>query len=205
MKKSFSRPESYHHGHLRKALLDAAEAILKRDGLQALSLRACAREAGVSHAAPAHHFPNLAALLSELAAVGYERLAASLRKAMAGKNAEAIEAGRAYVRFAENNREMFFLMSDPSRLDAKNSVLSAARRDALIALAAAGSISIEEPTLQQLGEVTRNWAVVHGFSMLTLTGRLGSLLRMAPPGTTMMDLLESTLSSSRAGNGRKRR
>lgn len=195
MKKSAKRPASYHHGDLRKALLRSAEAILRRDGLAALTLRASAREAGVSHAAPAHHFPNLAALLSELAAAGYERLAASIRKALEGENAAA--AGRAYVRFALENREMFLLMADPGRLDAKNPVLAGARRDALLALAATGSVAAEAPTLEQLGEITGNWALVHGFSMLMLTGRLDGLLRMAPRGMDAMGLLDAVLSSGR--------
>ena len=54
-----SRAERYHHGDLQQALLTAAETVLGRDGLQGLTLRAVAREAGVSHAAPAHHFGHL--------------------------------------------------------------------------------------------------------------------------------------------------
>ena len=65
--------QPYHHGALRAALLNAAEAILERDGIAALTLRAAAREAGVSHAAPAHHFGSLSGLLSELAASGFVR------------------------------------------------------------------------------------------------------------------------------------
>src|SRR3981189_2455964 len=60
----------YHPGALRDALLEAAERVLERDGLQGLTLRAVAREAGVSHAAPTHHFGDLTGLLSELAAIG---------------------------------------------------------------------------------------------------------------------------------------
>jgi AcrR family transcriptional regulator len=63
----------YHHGALRDALLQAAEKLLERDGLPGLTLRAVAREAGVSHAAPTHHFGDLTGLLSELAAIGYTR------------------------------------------------------------------------------------------------------------------------------------
>ena len=59
----------YHHGDLREALLKAAERVLERDGLAGLTLRAVAREAGVSHAAPTHHFGDLTGLLSELAAI----------------------------------------------------------------------------------------------------------------------------------------
>src|SRR5262247_2189594 len=63
----------YHHGALRDALLQAAEKVLERDGLPGLTLRAVAREAGVSHAAPTHHFGDLTGLLSELAATGYRQ------------------------------------------------------------------------------------------------------------------------------------
>src|SRR5580693_4888133 len=63
----------YHHGGLHAALLEAAERILERDGLPGLTLRAVAREAGVSHAAPTHHFGDLSGLLSELAAIGFRQ------------------------------------------------------------------------------------------------------------------------------------
>src|SRR5258708_26387477 len=61
----------YHHGDLHEALLQAAERVLERDGIAGLTLRAVAREAGVSHAAPTHHFGDLTGLLSELAAIGF--------------------------------------------------------------------------------------------------------------------------------------
>src|SRR3954469_21951019 len=73
----------YHHGALRDALLTAAETVLERDGLQGLTLRAVAREAGVSHAAPTHHFGDLTGLLSELAAIGFRRFGAAMRSAAA--------------------------------------------------------------------------------------------------------------------------
>ena len=71
-----SRP--YHHGSLPTTLLEAAERVLRRDGLPGLTLRAIAREAGVSHTAPKHHFGDTAAILSELAAIGHLRLAAEM-------------------------------------------------------------------------------------------------------------------------------
>src|SRR5215471_18022333 len=67
----------YHHGALREAMLEAAERILERDGIAGLTLRAAAREAGVSHAAPKNHFGDLRGLLSELAAVGFARFGAA--------------------------------------------------------------------------------------------------------------------------------
>ena len=70
-----SRPKigAYHHGDLRKALLVAAEAELVEKGLEGFTLRCCAKRAGVSHAAPAHHFKDANALLTALATEGYER------------------------------------------------------------------------------------------------------------------------------------
>src|SRR3954468_24917195 len=71
----------YHHGALHAALLKAAETVLERDGLAGLTLRAVAREAGVSHAAPAHHFGDLTGLLSELAAIGFRQFNAAMAAA----------------------------------------------------------------------------------------------------------------------------
>jgi hypothetical protein len=68
-----SEEAPYHHGALRDALLLAAERVLERDGLAGLTLRAVAREAGVSHAAPTHHFGDLTGLVSELAAIGFRQ------------------------------------------------------------------------------------------------------------------------------------
>src|SRR3954451_17695111 len=68
----------YHHGALREALLEAAERVLERDGLSGLTLRAVAREAGVSHAAPSHHFGDLTGLVSELAAIGFRQFNAAM-------------------------------------------------------------------------------------------------------------------------------
>src|SRR6201999_3726077 len=74
----------YHHGALHEALLKAAEAVLERDGLQGLTLRAVAREAGVSHAAPTHHFGDLTGLVSELAAIGFRQFNAAMAAAGLG-------------------------------------------------------------------------------------------------------------------------
>src|SRR4051794_8394078 len=68
----------YHHGALREALLKAAERVLERDGLAGLTLRAVAREAGVSHAAPTHHFGDLTGLVSELPAIGFRQFNAAM-------------------------------------------------------------------------------------------------------------------------------
>src|SRR5437899_12802463 len=80
-----SEATPYHHGALHDALLEAAERVLERDGLSGLTLRAVAREAGVSHAAPTHHFGDLTGLRSELAAIGYRMFNAAM---VAANNSE---------------------------------------------------------------------------------------------------------------------
>src|SRR6266496_4233805 len=85
----------YHHGDLPRALAEAGPA--------AVSLRDLARRAGVSHAAPAHHFGDKAGLLTAVAADGFERLAAALQAADA-ETGRFIDIGAAYVRFAVEQR-----------------------------------------------------------------------------------------------------
>ncbi len=104
----------YHHGNLRPALIAQAERTLREQGLEALSLRELARQAGVSHAAPRRHFANRHALLDALAESGWARLGAEVRAAAdrAGHEYEARlrAAGRAYVRFATRDAALLELM-----------------------------------------------------------------------------------------------
>src|SRR6266480_4541178 len=73
-------PESgYHHGDLQEALIAATEAILADHGAERFTLREAARRAGVSPAAPSHHFGNAPGLLTEVAIRGYDELAATLK------------------------------------------------------------------------------------------------------------------------------
>src|SRR4051812_7676834 len=94
----------YHHGDLRSAMLDAAQRLLETEGIEGLTLRAAARAAGVSHAAPKNHFGDLSGLLSELAALGFRQFTRELRAAMeilpAGSAEQRLDAmGCAYVGF----------------------------------------------------------------------------------------------------------
>src|SRR5271165_3936717 len=107
---------SYHHGDLRNALLDAARGILEEESLAALSLRAVARRAGVSHAAPYRHFPSHEALLAELAIEGFVELKDSLSKACpaGGPTDDRIaKIGAAYMRFVARRPALVRLMFGP--------------------------------------------------------------------------------------------
>lgn len=107
-----SRP--YHHGNLRTALLAQAERTIRERGVHELSLRALARDLGVSHGAPRRHFSDRQALLDALAESGFERLGAELRAAVdsAGEDFRArLEAtATAYVQFAIEDAELLELM-----------------------------------------------------------------------------------------------
>src|SRR6476469_7806989 len=100
----------YHHGALRDALLQAAEKLLERDGLPGLTLRAVAREAGVSHAAPTHHFGDLTGLLSELAAIGFRRFTEAMAAAGSTEAVplmKALARAKAYVAYAQARPGMY--------------------------------------------------------------------------------------------------
>jgi AcrR family transcriptional regulator len=190
----------YHHGALRDALLTAAERILERDGLPGLTLRAAAREAGVSHAAPTHHFGDLAGLLSDLAAIGFQRFAATLtqaadRAATAEGRLDAM--GRAYVAFARSFPGMFTLMFRSERLDpARPALQDAMKHSAAVLAGAVGAQRADAATaspLAQAAGAVRAWALVHGFAVLLLDGRLAAILSRLPRDVTVEKLLEAVL------------
>ena len=108
----------YHHGDLRRALVDAARRLLESEGPTALSLRAVAREAGVSPAAPYHHFKDKGELLDAVAHEGWEMLDEALARAKAGAPSlkeKMTELGVAYVCFARDNPALYRIMYDTAR------------------------------------------------------------------------------------------
>jgi AcrR family transcriptional regulator len=117
---SSTAPEArpYHHGDLSRALVEAARRILETDGPAALSLRAVAREAGVSPAAPYHHFKDKNELLEAVAHEGWTALDAALTKARQEAldgNEKMTGLGVAYVCFARDNPALYRVMYDRSR------------------------------------------------------------------------------------------
>src|SRR5262249_1737551 len=109
-----SPKQTYHHGDLKEALVAAGEAVLADRGLQGFTLRECARRAGVSHAAPKHHFGDVRGLLTEIAARGFthltRRLRTKLRAAGADLDAQFMATSEAYLGFAEAYPEHFRIM-----------------------------------------------------------------------------------------------
>ncbi|HOT83202.1 MAG TPA: helix-turn-helix domain-containing protein, partial [Candidatus Defluviicoccus seviourii] len=104
----------YHHGDLRTALIQAAENLLAERGLEHFSLREVARRAGVSPAAPKHHFRDTRALLTAIAVRAFDDLATRLEASAQGCPGDRVlrirAQGSAYVRFALDERARFDLM-----------------------------------------------------------------------------------------------
>jgi AcrR family transcriptional regulator len=191
----------YHHGDLHDALLGAAERVLERDGLAGLTLRAVAREAGVSHAAPTHHFGDLTGLLSELAAIGFRRFGAAM---IAARNSEihplmkGFASAKAYVAYARASPGMFSLMFRTERLDMSRPSLHEAASASFEGLATAvgAGRAGEELTLDQAAAIARAWSLVHGFTTLLLDGRLKDILQRLPDGAGVDQLLDAMLRST---------
>ncbi|MBV5270324.1 MAG: WHG domain-containing protein [Afipia sp.] len=195
------RETPYHHGDLHEALLQAAKRVAEREGLNGLTLRAVAREAGVSHAAPAHHFGDVTGLLSELAAIGFQKFSAALGQAVCNASSTGNEAqarANAYVAFARDNPCMFQLMFRAERLDHDRPMLHEASKTAFAKLAGIVAaqrneeLALDHLTLPQAAGIARIWSLVHGFAMLHLDGRLQHILDAAP-GVTEEMLLAAML------------
>jgi AcrR family transcriptional regulator len=194
------RETPYHHGDLHEALLLAAKRVAEREGLNGLTLRAVAREAGVSHAAPAHHFGDVTGLLSELAAIGFQKFSTALGEAACAAGSDAAAQGRAnaYVTFARDNPCLFQLMFRAERLDPNRPMLHEAAKTAFAKLAGIVAaqrneeLELDHLTLPQAAGIARIWSLVHGFAMLHLDGRLQHILDAAP-GVTEEMLLAAML------------
>jgi AcrR family transcriptional regulator len=200
-----SEDAPYHHGALRDALLEAAERVLERDGVAGLTLRAVAREAGVSHAAPTHHFGDLTGLVSELAAIGFRQFNTAMELADAVGNSpieKALAGAKAYVAYAQAHPGMYGLMFRAERLDMTRPSLHEAAGAAFAGLAGAVGASRHEQiseqalSLGQAAAIARAWSLVHGFTMLLLDGRLSDILRRLPKGTDAETLLDAMLKST---------
>jgi len=163
---------SYHHGALRAAVLAAAVEVISESGPAAVSMRDLARRAGVSHAAPAHHFGDKAGLLTALAADGFELLADALERA-GSDGGSFLEVGVAYVGFAVDHRAHFEVMYRPDLYHQDDPAVVAARQRGARALyGGAGTLPTEVAGADTLVTGVAAWSLVHGFATLWLNGNL---------------------------------
>ena len=173
---SGSRP--YHHGNLRPALISAAIGEIEESGPAAMSLRAVARRAGVTHAAATYHFGDRAGLLTAVAAEGYRLLAEALRAAQETRGS-FLEVGVAYVRFAVTHRAHFEVMYRPELYHRDDAELGRAREAAATLLYGTGEI-----TRERMAYGVAAWSIVHGLATLWLNGNLPAQLGDDPEEIT---------------------
>lgn len=166
----------HHHGNLRAALIEAGIALLSEGGLNALTLRKCAARAGVSHAAPAHHFDGLDGLRVAIAEEGFARFRRRmLAFADAGPQTprdRLFGICRGYLAFAREDPALYDLIfsfransTAIADLEAGSAPSYMVLRDSCAPFQPEGA----DPVILE----TQVWSLVHGYAMLILTGRFG--------------------------------
>lgn len=169
---------TYHHGDLRTALVSSALALLEDGGAEALSIRAVARHAGVTAAAPYRHYADRDALLSAVAAVGYQELAAVLVDASPEPSTpdELADVAVAYVQFALRRPALFRVMfSEPCDPNSPERVQAAAAITAYVNSIVARAF----PDVDSESFSDAVWALVHGLAFLHLDGKFDGTDREA--------------------------
>ena len=173
-----SPAKPYHHGELRQAVIDAAVAEVEAVGAAGVSMREIARRAGVSHAAPAHHFGDKAGIFTAIATEGFALTAEAIGPEAVGPFG-FLQGGAAYVTFAVTHPGHFEVMYRPGLYRIDDPDLVAAREAAFAILDnSAAALAAEWGIEDVAGLVVAGWAVCHGLATLLLTGNLAS--RMPP-------------------------
>lgn len=174
---------NYHHGDLRAVILTEAARLVAERGAERISLRELARDAGVSHAAPAHHFTDRRGLFTALATQGFQLLA----EALIGARGHFADAALAYVRFAIAHPGHYQVIFNKSLLDVSDPGLVAAEA------AAGAELSRGVATLHDLNAAAdpaaaqlAAWSLVHGFSTLWLNDAVNDEVRQTDPMDTVM-------------------
>ena len=161
-------PRPYHHGNLSHALVMAGRRILEAQGPAALSLRAVAREAGVSPAAPYHHFKDKGELLDAVAKEGWHALGEMISEARARTfcaHETLTEIGVAYVKFARANPALYRIMYDMA-CDRENMPMDAKSEDSAWthvaeAIVKAGAVDPRDARDMELAQIAL-WCAAHG-------------------------------------------
>ncbi|MEM9049480.1 MAG: TetR/AcrR family transcriptional regulator [Pseudomonadota bacterium] len=169
----------YHHGDLRRALVASGLEILRESGVDALTLRACAARAGVSHSAPRNHFDGLTGLVAAIRAEGFRRHSAAMRAGMAAEPQARRHLGalRGYVGFARDNPDLYRLMfSRP--MPGFSAELDAAA-DASFAVLIEISKGLDWPQADKVPGNANTWMMLwsfaHGIADLSINGQFGKI------------------------------
>lgn len=195
---------TYHHGDLKRALIDAGLELLDRGGVEAVSVRAAARVVGVSHAAPQRHFPDLQAFLAAIAAACYAQLAAEMEEATLRPQTPLDRlraAGLAYVSFAASRPNRFKALTHPlieprsahPDLAAASAKAFAVLESAISEAQADGALAKRDGAVVALAA----WSTVHGLAALVVDDQL----RDKGYDSTPLELAEKVLEQFGMGLG----
>lgn len=167
--------DQQHHGNLKEALVLAGMQLLREEGLQALTLRRCAALAGVSHAAPAHHFDGLKGLKTAIATRGYAIFEQMMKDGIAtagpDKREQAIGVCHGYIRFATEHNALFNLIFDSPDKFIQDAEWAKAGASARQVLNDTSSKLVDGPSGPATTEVLL-FALAHGFAKLIEIGRV---------------------------------
>jgi AcrR family transcriptional regulator len=170
----------YHHGSLRQAVIDAAVAEVQAVGAAGVSMREIARRAGVSHAAPAHHFGDKAGIFTAIAIEGFRAMNDFVGAATHGPDG-FMQGGVAYVTFALQHPGHFEVMFRPDLHRRDDPELVEAREAAFAILQGSAAAAIPDASEEEVvGLVIAGWSLSHGLATLWLTANLEERLAPAP-------------------------
>lgn len=184
---------AYHHGNLKAALIEAADAILRDHGIEGFSLREAARRAGVSIGAPAHHFGSANGLLTEVALLGYDSLGQALNAVQPTDDpaADLRHLALAYVGFALAHPGRFRLMFRPDLVN---------RDDPRYALASTAALTGFATAIGRrkggMAEIFMVWSSIHGMANLVLDGKAKYLFDGATPEDFVAGILPDLLAQA---------
>ena len=194
-----AKPAPYHHGDLRNVLIKTGREMLEADGLRGFSLRALARNAQVSHAAPVHHFKTLDAFYADCRTDGFRELSDALETAKATASGPPVQVltrmAMAYLDFGNRCPVMLRMMFDkdtaPPRTDDPD---SQSRRAYLLLENAVGETLSGAPHDPRLFDIRINavWSLIHGFVILQNEDQI---CRRSDPPISTEDMLARSLAA----------
>ncbi|TCL10015.1 TetR family transcriptional regulator [Shimia isoporae] len=168
----------HHHGDLRNALIKAGIEILEEGGMDALSLRKCAARAGVSHAAPAHHFDGLRGLKTAIAQEAFDRFSSHMTKAAEAEGESPRDRlrgiCRGYLQFGLNHRALLDIIFGIDASDILSENIQPDDNHAYMILREACAPFVPAHTAPEVIEF-QVWSLVHGYTQLFLSGRFGAI------------------------------
>ena len=208
-KRKSSKKGAYHHGNLRRALLDSSLAMVEKKGPRGVSLRAVARLAGVSSVAPYRHFAGKEGLLAAIAEEGFRALENKMRAASEETRglalAEFRAIGFAYIHFAASNPSHFRVMFGPEVSDKSEHSSLKEAADRASQLIADSIANCQRPGLEGGGTDPQRlfisaWSTFHGLATLIVDGQLkgsiGSAAELEALGNSVTDVIYRGLSFS---------